>query len=143
MKPLGFFTYLIAHLKTVQMSGTLLFGNNVFLVPNFPAQQLSSYASPTCFIMDNGLSTYEFHPQLVEQSFSVGFWLEKIDRYGEAAILRFLEIEETLYSDLRTLKTLNSEKVLILENSKKSFQMTNNNYPLLSRYWSFSVVLEI
>lgn len=143
MKPYSFFTYLLAHLKIVQKDGAVIFGNNVFLVPTFPTQQMPSMISPTCLVMDNGASPYSSHSDLVEQSFTIGFWVSKVDRYGEAGVLKFLEIEEALYADLRDLKTLNSEKVNILENSKKAFQLTSNNYPLMSRYWSFSVILTI
>lgn len=141
MKPKTFFEYLSDHLKAFTISAKKIFGDEVYIVPTFPAQQISSFGSPACFIMDTGATPSPFNPLVLEQGFSVGFWLENVDRTGDTCIRYFLEIEESLIADLRALQTLNSEKVLIMETGKKAFAVTPNNYPCLSRAWSFSVIL--
>jgi hypothetical protein len=143
MKPVEFFTYLVAYLKAFTISGSKVFGENVYFVPTFPAQQINDLASPSAFVMDMGATPYEFSHRLVEQAFSVGFWLEKPDRMGQDATLEFLRIEESLLVGLRGIKTLNSTKVLLVEGPKKQFIVSKGNYPALSRSWSFSVLLEL
>lgn len=143
MKQKEFFEQIVIFLKAFTVSGSKVFGENVFIIPSFPIQQVPSLASPSAFVVDLGATPYIFPHQLVEQGFSLGFWQEKIDRFGQDNALRFMEIEESLIKAVREITTLNSKKVLIIEGNKKGFQPTSLNFPALTRYWDFSVLLEI
>ena len=143
MKHKEFFEGMVSFLKAWTLSGSKIFGDNVYISPAFPIQQLSSLGSPTAFILDNGANPYPFAHQLIEQSFTVGIWQEVVDRTGQANVLRFLQIEESLIKALRGITTINSKKVLIVEGPKRTFIPTSNNNPALLRAWGFTVLLEI
>lgn len=143
MKHKEFFSGMLAFLKDWTLSGKKVFGENVFITPSFPIQQLSSLGSPSAFIMDMGAYPYIFPHQLIEQGFSIGFWQEILDRIGQENVLRFMEIEESLIKAIREIKSINCKKVQIIEGSKRTFVPTAGNFPALLRAWDFSVLLEI
>ena len=158
MTPFEFFSRLRAHLKDVVWSGTSnkIFGNNVFVVPELPIQQLPTFSSPCCFVTDQGAVNYGHHDQLYTQNFSIAVFVENTgDRYGEAVLLSgnrtvntsvgagLLEIEENLINDLRQVEELSSAKIVLKSKSKVKTQFVKKNTPLSFRSLAFSAFVSI
>ena len=145
MKTSSFFTYLKTALQGVKIDlTTYLFGSNVYVVPVFPIEQINLFPSRCCFIIDAGANPHEFHPHIQSQAFTIGFFAEDIrDPFGEVAIQNCINIDEILHNFMLSIKSLNSEKVLIRLNSKTTATTIRNNFPLLVRYWVYDVLTEV
>ncbi len=141
MTPYTFLTKLVEYLKLYTVSGQLIFGDNVFLIPQFPAQQVTRLANPTCFVIDNGAVPFANNPNFLEQNFSVGYYYEDTDRTGDQVIRTALTLDSSLAASLRDLKTLNSEKVLLMNAPKQPFLAARYNLPNITRYWTYSVIV--
>lgn len=157
MTPKNFFTYLRTWLRAQVWTGTTkIFGDNVFVVPTLPAQQLSRFQSPTCFIVDLGASVDNAHPRLLDQNFSIAIWVENVQsEFGEGAMLSacrtastskgagLLDIEEAIFPAICNITDLTSTKIMIVEKAKTKLEITQNNFPLVTRVWTMSCLLSI
>lgn len=158
MTPKTFFTEIRAKLKTLVWTGTsnLIFSNNVYLVTDTPLGSLARYQSPCCFVMDNGASTDDNHPNLILQNFSLMIFVENVnDVWGEGVMLSanqivntsqgagLLDIENEILTQIIKTITLNSVKIQILEKSKAKQARIANNSPNVQRVWSFSCLLSL
>lgn len=158
MTPKTFFTYLRTWLRATVWTGTSnkIFGDNVFVVPTLPAQQISRFQSPTCFIVDLGASADEAHPRLLDQSFSIAIWVENVQsEYGEGSLLSacrtantskgagLLDIEEAIFPQICNITDLTSTKIMIVEKAKTKLEITQNNFPIVTRVWTMSCLLAI
>lgn len=156
MTPKTFFSALRTWLRGLVWAGTSnkIFGDNVYMVPTLPIQQLARLQSPTAFIVDLGAIVDPIHPQLIDQNFSLSIWLENVQsEWGEGALLSacrtantskgagLLDIEEALIPQLEQLTSLSSTKILLVEKAKTRLEITQNNFPLLTRVWTFSCLL--
>ena len=140
MTPYLLLTKIVEYLKLYTIAGQVIFGDNVYLVTQLPSHQVSTFANPTAFVIDQGATPFANNPKLLEQYFSVGIFVESVDRFGDQAIRKMLEIENSLIPSLRVLQTLNSEKILLQETGKLSVMPLKSNFPNCIRYWSFSVI---
>lgn len=158
MTPKNFFTYLRTLLRAAVWTGTTnkIFGDNVFVVPTLPAQQLSRFQSPTCFLVDLGAAVDQSHPQLLEQNFSIAFWIENVQsEFGEGSMLSacrtantskgagLLDIEGEIFPQICSTIALSGTKIMIVEKAKTRIEITQNNFPILSRVWTMSCLLSI
>lgn len=145
MKTSAFFGFLQASLKTLMISPTeKLFGDFVYITPTFPLQQINLFPERCCFIIDTGAYPHEFHPNIQYQSFTVGFFLDKItDPYGEHSTTSCTLLDEILHNHMIHLTSLNSEKVLIRLNRKIIGTVIKSNYPLSVRFWLYDVLTEV
>jgi len=156
MTPYAFFLDLRTWLRGLVWTGTTnkIFGDNVYIVPTFPMQQLARLQAPTCFIADLGASINPIHPQLLDQNFSIAIWLSNVQsEWGEGSILSacrtvntslgagLLQIENELLPQIYKNTAFSSTKIMIVEKAKTRLELTQNNFPLVSRVWTFSCLL--
>jgi len=117
MTPKELFSRLQTELQAMTWGVTAnqIFGEQVFVVPELPIQQIHRYSNGACFVVDGGAAVDPDHPQVLTQNFSVTVFVENVNSaYGEAVMLggnrvanttagagKFdieLELEEFLYS---------------------------------------------
>jgi len=145
MKTSAFFNHLQTSLKTLMFTPTeKLFGNDVFIVPTFPAMQINLFPARTCFIIDTGAYPHEFNPRIQYQSFTIGFFAEDVtDPFGECCVKLSTQVDEILHKHMIELTSLNSEKVLIRLNRKIIGTIIKNNFPLSVRFWLYDTLTEL
>lgn len=158
MTPKNFFSGLKSWGKSVVWTGTSnkVFGDSVFFVPDIPIQQMSQWRSPTLFIIDMGGSPSSTHPNLIENKFTLGIYIENVgDNFGESVMMSgnrvvntssgagILDIEAVMMSSLIALWKMTSTKVMIVEKSKARTTLVKSNSPSTLRVWTFSVLLEV
>lgn len=158
MTPKNFFTNLKTWLNSVVWTGTSnkIFGDNVYVPPFLPAQQISRLILPACFIMDVGGSFDKSHPYIIHQNFTIGIWVENVQsEFGEGVMLSacriagtsqgagFLDIENEIFGQICDIETLSSTKISILEKAKTKLEMTQNNFPMATRVWTLSCLLSL
>lgn len=158
MTPKDFFTNLRTWLRGIVWTGTSnkIFGDNVFVVPTFPAQQLSRFQSPTCFLVDLGAALDGAHPRLLDQNFSLAIWVENVQsEFGEGSLLSacrtantskgagLLDIEEAIFPQICNIVDLSATKIMLVEKSKTKLEITQNNFPIVTRVWTMSCLLSL
>lgn len=158
MTPKNFFGYLRTYLRGIMWAGTSnkIFTDNVFVVPSLPAQQLSRFQSPTCFLVDLGAAIDVAHPRLLEQNFSLAIWVENVQsEFGEGTMLSacrtantskgagLLDIEEAIFPQICNVTDLSSTKLMIVEKAKTKIELTQNNFPIVTRVWTLSCLLSL
>ena len=158
MTPYAFFTALRTFFRGAVWTGSAnkIFGDNVYIVPTFPIGQINRFQNPMCFIVDLGGHIYPAHPQLIEQNFSIGIWVTNVQsEWGEGALLSacrtsntsigagLLEIENDLMPQIYKTTAFSSTKVMIVEKAKTRIDLTNDNFPLLSRVWTMQALLDM
>lgn len=158
MTPKDFFTNLQTWLRGCVWTGTTnkIFGDNVHVVPILPTQQISRMIFPACFLVDTGGSFDSSHPYILEQNFTIGIWLENVQsEFGEGVMLSacrvagtsqgagLLDIENEIFGKICDIETLSSTKISLIEKAKTTIQVTQNNFPLVTRVWTLSCLLSL
>ncbi len=156
MTPKDFFTNLQTWLQGLVWTGTSnkIFGNNVYIIPAFPTQQLTRFQSPMCFLMDLGAVVNDVHPRLIEQNFSLAIWIENVQSaFGEGSLLSacrtvntslgagLFDIEQAIFPQICDIIAFSSTKIMIVEKAKTKLEITQNNFPIVSRVWTLSCLL--
>ena len=153
MTPKQFYTRLRTAMKVLVWEGTsnLVFGNNVFISPQFMVQQLPEMVCPSLFIVDKGFVADEYHPGIGNLNFNFVLFVENVsDRFGEGVILGanrttntsrgagVLDIVDEVFSYLFTVTALTS-KVMVLERSIPNAVTIKGNLPLVTQTIALSV----
>ena len=155
MTPKELFTRLKTHLEELEHSVTsnkVL--NQVKVVPYFPVEGMENWASPVCFIVEQGATQYPENPELMEQFFSIAFFLKnEQDQTGEGLMLSrnnvanssknigILDLEELVIDSLKDITELSSAKILMVSKNKSKSKRVKNNNPGLWRVLNFSALV--
>jgi len=156
MTPATFFAELRTYLQGLEWSvGVKLFGDSVYVVPNTPIEQISSYMSPSAFVIDAGYAPDAAHPQIGVQNFNIQVFVENIQSaHGEGAILGanrtpstslgagVISIQQQLLKSLTGLTSLSGTKIMIVERSLPQPVFVRGNIPLVFRMLAGRVLLE-
>ena len=149
----NFFTNLRTFLRACVYTGTTrkIFGDEVYIVAELPIENIPRFRSPMCFMMDAGGGMDGTHPEIIEQLFTLGIFVENIgSAFGEDAFLGtsanhgkgLFEIEKEVLKNLVNTTSLSGSKILLIEKSKASAEIVSGNNPLIFRTMTFSVLLE-
>lgn len=132
-----------------------IFGDEVFIVPEFPVQNLNRFRFPSVFIMDAGGVPHAEHSRLWIQNFSISVVVENVQSaLGEGVMVGanrvantstgagILDIEDELFDKLTVITGLEGAKVMLVEKSAPKVQtVSGNNFPLIMRIFSFSALV--
>lgn len=156
MTPQELFERLQAEIKTITWpsSANLVFGDEVFVVPNKPIKQMARWNSPTCFIIDQGSQFYTQHNELHEQNFTISVFVEHFgDSQGERSLLGgnrpankskgagLFEIERVLVEHLRKVTALSSAKITLIGRAKAKQAFVERNTPFVFRDLTFRALV--
>lgn len=156
MTPDQFFTKLKTYFQGLEWgsSGNKIFGNNVFVVPEIPIQQISAYRSPSLFILDLGVKHYPEAPGIGDLKFGLFPFIENVQSaYGEGSMLSanrtadtsngvgLLPLESEYLAQMLEVTSLDSAKILLLESNSVKTQTIKNNFPLVLRGYLFKVLV--
>jgi len=130
--------------------GNYVFGQNVFVVPEFPMQQLSQMVTPCCFIIETGQQSHLQHEGIIEQKFNVLILIQNVgDNMGGLALLGgnrvantssgagVYDIELKIIEAMRDATSLSSAKVTLEGTSRMKLNSVKNNAPLVVRTLKF------
>jgi len=152
------FVNLRTHLRGTAWTGTAneVFGDEVYIVPRVPMENLSRFGMPCCFILDKGSDFYDQHPGLEEQKFQLVVFQENVaDPYGEGVVLSanrtantskgagILEIEQEIVRSLKSVTALSSAKITLRHRNKIEVAMVKENEPSVFRSLTFSAFTSI
>ena len=114
------------------------------IVTGFPVEQLERLTSPTILIIDEGKAPFSFNPNVTFVNFSVAIFTDYFrDPFGDATINKLQTNEHTVHDELLSIKTLNSEKVIIQFIKTSEISFIRNNNPLAMRVWTYQTILEV
>ena len=157
MTPKQLFERLQDNLQALVWEGTsnLVFGENIYVVPEVPIQQLPDLISPTAFIVDKRFVNDTEHPGIGFQNFALTCFVENVSsRFGQASMLDgnrvtntskgvgTLNLADEVYSYLFSVTALTT-KIHILEKSAPTPMGIKGNYPLVTFSLNLSAFVSI
>lgn len=130
-----------------------VFGDSVFIVPEFPVEQLGRFRSPAAFIVDQGGPFDGEHPGIMYQDFTVGVFIENLtSAYGSAVMTGgirtsnaspgagILDLEDEMLSKLVEIVTMTTKAMLLEKSTQPVHGVSGDNFPRILRIFSFSAV---
>jgi len=131
-------------------AGNFVFGKNVYVVPEFPIQQLSQLVTPCCFIIEMGQKSHAQHEGIIDETFNVLILIQNIgDNMGGNALLGGNRVANTssgagVYdTELKVLEAmrdstiLSTAKVVLEGSSRTKLGLVKGNAPLVIRTLRF------
>lgn len=132
-------------------AGNKIFGNNVFITAAMPADQLSQFVTPCCFIVENSQSSHPEHNNIIEISFSLMVMVENFGQnMGENVIIGgnrlantskgagLLDLEDKVLQGIDEQIILNTAKITFLSKSRAKNVTIRGNNPSMTRSMTFS-----
>lgn len=157
MTPKQLFQRLQTNLKAMVWGVTAnrVFGDDVYIVPEFPIQQISWFRPPAAFIIDTGAVCDPEHPGLMTQAFSITILVENYQHpMGEGVMVGanrvantsggagILDIEDE-FLDKFTEITSMTTKILLVEKNSPKVQFVKGNTPLIIRAFPCTAIVSI
>lgn len=131
-------------------SVNVVFGNHVYVVPEFPAQQMGQFPRPFALVVDQGESNHPEHPLLITQYFTVMCFVENFaQNYGEGVVLGrnrvanksdgagTKDVTAVILTDLVYKIALGASKCVLVSKTRSKFNVVAANAPTCTVSLSF------
>ena len=156
MIPYTFFDSLKTVIAAMVWPGTTnkIIGDNVHIVVDTPEILMSRFQPPSVFIKDTGGKPHHNHPYIIEQKFTLGFFIENVaNAFGDNSILGsnraintskgagILSVENEIFGQILKITNFSSVPIRIMKEGKAPTSSIKGASPAILRVWSFSVVL--
>lgn len=158
MTPKTFFDALQTAIKAMVWTGTSnkIFGENVHIVTDSPEALMSRFQPPSCFIKEGAGKPHPNHPYLIDQKFTLGFFVENLNSAWGTGVLDganrtantsrgagLWDIETEAMGQIMKITTLSSAPVRIVKEGKMPTSNLKGNSPNVLRVWPFSVLVNL
>jgi hypothetical protein len=151
MTPKELLQNLQTYLKGLEWTaGNKIFGTNVFITSQMPANQLSQLVTPCCFIIENSQNSHAEHNNIIEVNFTLMIFVENYGQnMGESTIIGgnriantskgagILDIEDKVLQGLDEQVILNTAKITFLSKSRAKNVVMSGNNPHMTRSMNF------
>ena len=157
MTPKQLFERLKTTLEAMVWGATsnLVFGNNVYIVPELPIEQNARFISPSAFLTDTGAVADPEHPGLLTQNLTITVFIENVQNaFGDGVMVGanritdqsegagILDVEDELLSKIIEVISLTA-KIMLVEKSLPKVSIVKSNRPSIFRSLAMSALVGV